>query len=114
MHQPGPGAAEPEQQVGIRIPAEGHHPVAWRQAAIQQHPGDAVGGQVEFGEAPGPLPEAQRRPVAEAGAARRTASPMVLRRICAPVSASGIGFPPYKPRENSAVQGGSEPISRLD
>ena len=62
-------------------------PVARRQAAVEQHAGDPVGGQVQFGKAPEPVAESQREAVAEPRPARRTASPMVLRRARSPISA---------------------------
>ena len=60
VHQPGPGAAEKPEQVGVGIPAVGRHPVAFGQPETEQDAGRAGHGFVEFAVGPGALGKAQR------------------------------------------------------
>ena len=98
-----PGRSRARAAEAVRVLAEGDDAVARRQAAVEQHPGDPVGGQVELGEAPEPV----ARNAAPAGRrnrapARRTASPMVLRRARAPM----VGHPALPAFRQSIRRGG--------
>jgi hypothetical protein len=75
VDQLGPRAAEPGEQVAIRIAPVGEHAFARLQAGGEQAARHPVGGEVERGVAPVPPAEGQRRPVAEppGGAPQRVA-----------------------------------------